>query len=583
MNIPRPEHPKPQFMRESWMNLNGTWAFEIDNGRSGVARGLSAADAVLQGSITVPFCPESELSGVNHKDFMCGVWYQRTVELTQQQCDGRVFVHFGAVDYECSVYVNGKKVGSHKGGYISFKFEITDFVQPGSNVITVYAVDDTRDPLIPSGKQCMQYASYGCYYTRTTGIWQTVWLEFTPKAYVKSVKYDTNIDTPAVTVTVDLAGTADLLVDVTYESKQMGQTAVAGACGQLTLNIPLAEKYLWEPGAGRLYDVKLTFGDDVVNSYFGLRSIRIDGYKFLINEKSVFQRLILDQGFYPDGIYTAPSDEALAHDIDMSMEIGFNGARPHEKIFEERYLYHCDKKGYIVWGEYPNWGLDHTNPMALYSILPEWLEELQRDYNHPAIVGWCPFNETWNQHGCQQHDDVLRMIYRTTKAVDPYRPCIDTSGNFHVETDIFDVHDYNQDPVTFKEHYDLLMTEGVLYDMLSNGGTRHVGSANRQKYPGGITFVSEFGGIRWAAGENDATRRSSWGYGKNVADADEFKSRFKGLCDALLDNDRMFGFCYTQLTDVEQEQNGMYTYDRELKFPAEWIRSVVGRKAAIED
>jgi len=583
MQIPRPEHPKPQFQRADWMNLNGTWAFEIDNGRSGIPRGLCEPTAKLSGEIIVPFCPESELSGVGHKDFMYGVWYQRKVTLDDAQRAGRVFIHFGAVDYKAILFVNGKRVGSHKGGYISFKFEITDYVVPGENVITLYAEDDTRDPLIPTGKQCKEYASYGCYYTRTTGIWQTVWLEFTPKDYIKGVKYDTNAEAAAVVLTVELQGKGDLKAEISYEGKTVGEISVDAACGQLVLPVQLSEKHLWEPGAGRLYDVKLTFGDDCVSSYFGLRSLRIDGYKFLINEKSVFQRLILDQGFYPDGIYTAPSDEALAHDIDMSMDLGFNGARPHEKIFEERYLYHCDRKGYIIWGEYPNWGLDHTDPMALYGILPEWLEELKRDYNHPSIVGWCPFNETWNLHGCQQHDDVLRMIYRVTKSVDPYRPCIDTSGNFHVETDIFDVHDYNQDPVTFKEHYDLLMTEGKLYDMLSNGGTRHVGSANRQNYPGGITFVSEFGGIRWAAGENDATRRNSWGYGKNVADADEFKSRFKGLCDALLDNDRMFGFCYTQLTDVEQEQNGLYTYDRQVKFPPEWVRSVVGRKAAIED
>ena len=575
--IPRPEHPKPQFQRSNWYNLNGTWSFEIDNSRSGTARGLQNADAVLSSQITVPFCPESDLSGVGNKDFMLGVWYQKKIVLTQEQCAGRVFLHFGAVDYEATVYINGQQAGTHKGGYISFKLEITDKVQPGENTITVNAIDDSRDPMIPSGKQSKLYDSHGCYYTRTTGIWQTVWLEFTPKAYIKRVKYDTNIETGLVMVTAQLEGTADLCVAASYEGKPVGSVCAQNANGQVILPLQLSEIHLWEAGAGRLYDLELTFGEDKVASYCGLRSVRLDGYAFRINEKSVFQRLILDQGFYPDGIYTAPTDEALAHDIDMSMDMGFNGARPHEKIFEERYLYHCDKKGYLVWGEYPNWGLDHTNPMALYSILPEWLEELERDYNHPAIIGWCPFNETWNQHGCQQHDDVLRMVYRVTKSVDPYRPCIDTSGNFHVETDIFDVHDYNQDPVTFKENYDKLMTEGTLYDQLAQ---RY---PNRQIYTGGPTFVSEYGGIRWAAGENDAERKSSWGYGKDVLDLDDFKARFKGLTDALLDNCKMFGLCYTQLTDVEQEQNGLYTYDRQAKFDPEWVKSVLSRKAAIED
>lgn len=581
MSIPRPEHPKPQFERAAWQNLNGTWDFEIDNSRSGEPRGLHKADAALSGKITVPFCPESELSGIGNKDFMLGVWYQKKVALTEAQCEGRVFLHFGAVDYKAKVYVNGKKVGTHKGGYVSFQLEITDHVMVGENVITVNAVDDARDAMIPSGKQCKEYASRGCYYTRTTGIWQTVWLEFTPKDYVSYVKYDTNADEGSVVLTVDTVGCADLQAEVSYEGKPMGSAAVKNAVGQVLLPIRLNEKHLWEPGAGRLYDVKLTYGSDEVKSYFGLRSVRLDGYKFLINERSVFQRLILDQGFYPDGIYTAPSDAALIADIDMSMAMGFNGARPHEKIFEERYLYHCDRKGYIVWGEYPNWGLDHSDPMSLYSILPEWLEEMKRDQNHPAIVGWCPFNETWDQHGCKQHDDVLRMIYRVTKSVDPSRPCIDTSGNFHVETDIFDVHDYIQDPVEFKEHYDKLMTDGELWDYLSRPGSRN---GNRQFYDGKKpVFVSEYGGIRWAAGEKDESRCGSWGYGKDVQGEEDFKARFKGLTDALLDNHRMFGFCYTQLTDVEQEQNGLYTYERQAKFDPEWVRSVVARKAAIED
>lgn len=585
MNIPRPEHPKPQFQRTSWQNLNGTWAFEIDNSRSGLARGLQETTAELSGRITVPFCPESELSGVGNKDFMLGVWYQKKVELTSENCAGRVFLHFGAVDYEAQVFVNGKAAGTHKGGYVSFRMEITDLVVPGENVITVNAIDDSREHLIPSGKQSSQFYSYRCFYSRTTGIWQTVWLEFTPKDYVDYVKFDTDPETCSVVMTLDLVGCADLKAEVTYEGKVVGEIQVANAAGQLKLPVKLSEKHLWEPGHGRLYDVLLTYGSDAVKSYFGMRSLQLEGYKFLINGKSVFQRLILDQGFYPDGIYTAPSDEALIQDIEMSMAMGFNGARPHEKIFEERYLYHCDRLGYIVWGEYPNWGLNHVDPMSLYSILPEWLEELKRDYNHPAIVGWCPFNETWNKDGHRQYDDVLRMTYRVTKAADPYRPCIDTSGNFHVETDIYDVHDYNQDPVTFKEHYDLLMTQGTLYEMLDEPvyNMRKADCVNRQHYTGGPAFVSEFGGIRWADGENDESRRGSWGYGKNVLDEAEFKSRFKGLVDALLDNHCMLGFCYTQLTDVEQEQNGLYTYDRVAKFPAEWVRSVVARKAAIED
>ena len=570
--IPRPEHPKPQFQRQNWLNLNGTWSFEIDNGRSGAERGLQKSDAVLSGSILVPFCPESVLSGIANKDFMYGVWYQRKVTLTEEQCAGRVFLHFGAVDYECTVYVNGQKAGTHRGGYVSFRLDITGLVRPGENVITVNALDDTRDPMIPSGKQCEQYHSYGCFYTRTTGIWQTVWLEFAPHTYINKVYYETDIRQGTLILTAQLSGCADFTAEAYYQGQPMGAARAEMASGEVKLTIALAQVHLWEPGCGRLYDLKLRFGEDEVSSYFGMRSVRLDGMRFMINEKCVFQRLILDQGFYPDGIYTAPSDEALQRDIDMSMAMGFNGARLHEKIFEERFLYHCDRKGYLVWGEYPNWGLDHSDPMAIYSILPEWLEEMDRDRNHPAIIGWCPFNETWDQNGRKQHDDLLRQIYLVTKAVDPTRPCIDTSGNYHVLTDIFDVHDYNQDPVTFQEAYDKLMTEGKLYSHANN----------RQTYTGGPIFMSEYGGIRFMGSIKENDQHISWGYGEDVKDLEDFKRRFKGLTDAILDNHTMLGLCYTQLTDVEQEQNGLYTYDRKAKFDPAWIRSVIGRKAAIE-
>jgi len=577
--IPRSEHPKPQFRRDNWMNLNGPWAFQIDQGRSGETRKLHLPEAKLEQEILVPFCPESDLSGIGHKDFLYGVWYQKKVTLSENQCAGKVFLHFGAVDYEAVVYINGQKAGGHKGGYVSFKVDVTEFVTPGENTITVNAIDDTRNPMYPSGKQCEQPYSYGCMYTRTTGIWQTVWLELTPKAYIKNVHMETNAEEGILFLTAYLEGSGTLRADAGYEGRAMGSVQMENASGEVKLALKVDEVHLWEVGHGRLYDLELTFGEDAVHSYFGLRSIQLDGYKFLLNGKPVFQRLILDQGFYPDGIYTAPSDAALEHDIDMCMALGFNGARLHEKVFEERFLYHCDRKGYLVWGEYPNWGLNHADPVAIYSILPEWLEELERDRNHPAIIGWCPFNETWDVNGNRQFKGLLANIFRVTKAVDPSRPCIDTSGNYHEETDIFDFHDYDQNPVTFKEHYDKLMTEGELYDQLSAGNPNWV----RQVYTGGPVFCSEYGGIRWAPEYVEGTGTGSWGYGEDVKGMEDFKMRFKGLTDALLDNDRMMGLCYTQLTDVEQEQNGLYTYDRRPKFDAEWIRSVMSRKAAIED
>lgn len=573
MTIPRIEHPKPQFQRDSWMNLNGQWAFEIDNGRSGLARGLSNQDAKLSGEITVPFCPQSELSGVNYKDFINGAWYQRTVELTREQTSGTVFIHFGAVDYRCQVFVNGKKAGEHRGGYVSFRMDISELVNIGENVITVYAEDNERDPMIPRGKQSEEFFSHNCDYTRTTGIWQTVWLEFCPKTHLDSFRVTPNLEDGSLWISAKVCGRAALIVEAAFEGKPMGKASVEAKGDRVSLTLKLDEIHLWELGCGRLYDLTLTYGDDIVHSYAGMRSVALEGRKFLLNGKSVFQRTVLDQGFYPDGIYTAPSDEALVRDIQLSMSCGFNGARLHEKIFEERFLYHCDRLGYMVWGEFPNWGLDHSQPQAVYSVLPEWLEEVERDFNHPSIIGWCPFNETWDQNGRKQYDDVLRAVYLATKSADPTRPCIDTSGNYHVETDIYDLHDYDQNPESFKAHYDELAQGGELWEQVNQRQPYP-----RQKYDGKKpVFLSEYGGIGWALDEK------AWGYGNSPKSPEEFIQRFRGLADALLDNPEIMGLCYTQLTNVEQEQNGLFTYEREPKFPVETFRDILSRKAAIED
>ena len=563
--IPRLEYPRPQFERKNWMNLNGQWQFEIDHGNSGIARGMQNVDYVLSDEITVPFCPESKLSGVGYVDFMEAVWYKRSVTLSAQQLEGSVILHFGAVDYECQVFVNGQEVGRHKGGYCSFSFDITTFVKKGENQITVYAHDDVRNPLQPRGKQSELYYSHRCDYTRTTGIWQTVWMEFVPKIRIQKVKYYPDVENCSVTMFVDVIGAGDLDIEVSYEDRIQAVAHANLSTGQHTFTLSLAEKQLWEVGCGRLYDVKLIYDEDRVKSYFGLRNVRLENGKFLLNGKSVFQRLVLDQGFYPDGIYTAPSDEALLHDINLSLAMGFNGARLHEKVFEERFLYHCDRMGYIVWGEYGNWGLDHTRPDALYGMLPDWMSEIERDFNHPSIISWCPFNETHNINHRKQYDDVIRTVYQVTKAMDSTRPCIDTSGWYHVETDVYDVHDYDQNPETFRQRYDVLIEGEQLQE-------RH---GDRQHYGGQPICVSEYGGIKWST-------EDGWGYGDAPKTPQEFLDRFKGLADALLDNPEIFGFCYTQLTDVEQEQNGLYTYERQAKFEPNTIKRILIRNAAIE-
>ncbi len=569
MNIPRPEHPFPQMERENWLNLNGEWQFEFDFGKSGRDRKLYQEKA-LKDKIIVPFCPESELSGVNYKDFIPAVWYKRNVYVTEENLRGRVLLHFGAVDYKSYVYINGKEIGIHKGGYSSFQYDITSYLAAGDNDITVLAEDDCRTGLQPSGKQSENYYSHGCVYTRTTGIWQTVWVEFVPDRYIKSLRYYPNVTEGQLHIHGTVQGKGIFTAIAYYEGRKCGEVSVKTEHGIITAALALDEIHLWGIGEGNLYDLELIFEDDKVRSYFGLREIKMDGMKCLLNGKSIFQRLVLDQGFYPDGIYTAPTEEALIKDIKLSLDMGFNGARLHEKVFEPRFLYHCDKLGYIVWGEHANWGLDISSPTTLFSFLPEWMEVLERDFNHPSIIGWCPFNETWDYDGRKQLDDILRIVYLATKQYDTTRPCIDTSGAYHVITDIYDLHDYEQNVEKFQSHYEGLKTGGAFRDE----------NDRRQQYTQGLPiFISEYGGIKWDINDSG----TGWGYGEAPKTGDEFLARYDGLTTTLLENPNIFAFCYTQLYDVEQETNGLYTYDRQAKFDPLVIKAINTRKAAIED
>jgi len=582
----RAEYPRPQFVRKDWLNLNGEWEFEIDNSISGEARGLNKSSC-LKDKIVVPFCPESRLSGIGNTDFMNCVWYRKEVELSEEWLQGvqgngeRIVLHFGAVDYKTTVYVNGSVVGTHIGGYSSFSLDITEYIDvAGKNVITVCAVDDVRSKKQPAGKQSAKYESYGCFYTRTTGIWQTVWLEKLPKNHIASMKIYPDVENTSVRISAMVVGSGTLKVKASYAGKPMGEASVKTLGGLTDVILPLTEKHLWEVGEGRLYDLELEFEGDYVSSYFGLRSVKMDGMRFLLNGKSVFQRLVLDQGFYPDGIYTAPTEEALIKDIEISMAAGFNGARLHGKAFEPRFLYHCDRLGYMVWGEHANWGMDTSDYGAFERFIPEWIEIVERDFNHPSIVTWCPFNETWNEwneEGKKQIDALIEAAYQVTKLMDQTRPCVDSSGSYHVKTDIFDLHDYDQNPETFKQRYDQFVTDDYLdvdYNILANDKI-----PGRQVYRGEPVCISEYGGIKWDVDGGI----EGWGYGNAPKSEGEFIERYRQLTNVLLQNEKLFGFCYTQLYDVEQEKNGLYTYERVPKFDMEIFRKINMVKAAIED
>lgn len=573
MNIPRPEHPNPQWERKNWRNLNGEWEFDFDFGTSAREKELYK-NGTLSKKIIVPFCPESILSGIGYTDFIPSVCYKKVITLSDKELKGLVFLHFGAVDFHSYIYVNGKLADEHIGGYASFKVDITPFVNEGENTIFVIAEDDVRSMQNPSGKQSAKYDSYGCFYTRTTGIWQTVWLEFVPKAYIKSCKYYPDTTNGILTVTGEVSGSGELELLSSYEGKLTGNTKINVNNGTFSAQIVLSELHIWEIGCGRLYDLEIRFGDDIVKSYFGMREVSIKDNKFLLNNTPVFLRMVLDQGFYPDGIYTAKSDEVLKRDISLSTNMGFHGARLHQKVFEKRFIYHCDRAGYIIWGEHANWGIDYTNAVAQGNFICEWTEIIERDFNSPAIIGWCPVNETWGYKERESKSRLIESVYKITKLYDKTRPCIDTSGNYHIDKkEIHDVHDYEQDTIKFAENYSHI-DEGIVNDQVRRN------EKDVQPYFGEPVFVSEYGGIKWAPNED-----TGWGYGNAPKTLEEFIERYCTLADILLSNPYIMGLCYTQLYDVEQEQNGLYYYDRTPKFDDETmakLKSAMTKQAEIE-
>lgn len=561
-NIPRPEFPNPQFRRAQWLNLNGEWEYATDRGMSGEARGLHKASSLPE-RITVPFCRESVLSGIGDVDFCDACWYLRKIEVTAEQLKGRVHLHIGACDFITRLWVNGEFIGSHRGGYISFSFDITSALREGENTVVIGVTDQLRTGNQPSGKQSKRYASYGCLYTRTTGIWQTVWLEYTPISYIKAFRLTPDVDAKKLYVeaTCQDANGMTLVANAKYDGRDVGTASAAVKGFTARLELAIDELHLWEVGQGRLYDLELTLGDDKVSSYFGMRHIACVDGGLVLNGRKVFQRLVLDQGFYPDGIYTAPTEQELIADIERSMAMGFNGARLHEKIFEPLFLYHCDRLGYIVWGEHANWGLDISRHEAWQGFMPEWVEAVNRDYNHPAIIGWCPLNETQKS----QNPEFVKFLGAVTKSIDSTRLYIDASGWTHVKgvSDILDLHCYEQNPEKFAERL-APINNGEAIDL-------------RNDFWGIPTFVSEYGGIRWAP------NMEGWGYGEAPGTEEEFIERFKGLTNAILSNPVMTALCYTQLTDVEQEVNGLYTYSRIAKFDPEIFKAILSVRAAYEE
>ena len=572
-DMPRPEYPRPQFYRSSWVNLNGEWTYAFDFGKSGKQRNFPESRG-FDGKINVPFCPESPLSGVNHKDFIDALWYQRSIEIPGLWSGKKVFLHFGAVDYETEVFIDGRSVGKHWGGTSSFHFDISDFVQAGQkHNLVVYAIDDLRSGEQPAGKQCPDFKSRGCHYTRTTGIWQTVWMEAVPEFGLDSCHIVPDLDQKCFHVIPRFVGLKEglkLRIAVKEGEKTVASTLVP-AGQNVVCSLPLKDPKYWSPESPFLYDLELTVTNgsgseiDRVNSYAGLRKIHIEGNRIYLNNKPYYLRLVLDQGFYPDGIWTAPSDLALIRDIELSQKAGFNGARLHQKVFEERFHFWADRMGYLTWGESSSWGLDVTSAAAARNFLVEWQEIVRRDRNHPSIIAWTPFNETWS--GGEALERLLVNTYDLTKSLDPSRPVNDSSGGFHIRTDLWTEHTYEQQPEKLLE----------LLTPTAEMGVWRRSPKNSIPYGGQPYLIDEYGGIKWIPTSEQQFAEDSWGYGDDPKTLEEFYTRLEALTDVILGLDHISGFCYTQLTDIEQEQNGVYNYDRSEKFDMERIKKILSK------
>ncbi|MCD6286223.1 MAG: beta-glucuronidase [Anaerolineae bacterium] len=578
--LPRPEYPRPQFVREAWLNLNGPWTYTFDFGKSGRQRGFAEStgfsDAHPGGTINVPFCPESKLSGVAYTDFIEMMWYHRAITVPAEWAGKRVILHFGGVDYECEVFVDGVSVGRHWGGTVAFSFDITGVVTPGeTHNVVVYVRDEVRSGVQPGGKQCPDFKSRRCHYTRTTGIWQTVWMEAVAPTGLKGVQTVPDLDGARFIVTPRFyalkAGT--MFRATLKDGARVVSQAEAVAADGVPVVLPVADPKPWSPADPFLYDLTFEVVEadsvvDTVEAYAGLRKVHVEGNRLFLNNEPFYLRLVLDQGFYPDGIWTAPDDEALKHDIELSMAAGFNGARLHQKVFEPRFHYWADQLGYVTWGESSSWGIDVTGIESARNFLAEWREIVTRDRNHPSIIAWTPFNETRGGAGHPQHQRLHADAYDLTHDLDPTRPVNDASGYAHVKTDLWTTHSYNQNAESLKAQLAIDPETGVWRNFPDV----------EVDYTGQPYIVDEFGGIKWIPRADLVFADNSWGYGDDPKTLEEFYARLEGLVDAVLSHEHICGYCYTQLTDIEQEQNGLYNYDRSEKFDMARVAAILWKE-----
>lgn len=587
-------YPRPQLQRAHWMNLNGPWRFAFDD-ENHWSRPTDIQEWTR--TIQVPFAPESKQSGIGDTRFHPNCWYEREFDLDAASispANSRVLLHFGAVDYHARVWVNGHFVGEHEGGYTSFSFDISSALNPtGSQRITVWAQDDPHDLAKPRGKQDWQLEAHSIWYPRTSGIWQTVWLECVPQTYLQKIRWTPHFERWEIgfesfiggnklddlqlkvrlTVGDPLEGGASyrLLINDTYEviNDEIHR--------RIALSDPGIDDYrnalLWSPEKPTLIDAQIQLWHngqllDEVKSYTAMRTVSIQRDRFMLNGHPYYLRMVLDQGYWADTMMTPPSDEALRLDIELTKRMGFNGVRKHQKIEDPRFLYWADVMGLLVWEEMPS--AYRFTPKAVERITREWTEVIDRDASHPCIVAWVPFNESWgvpNLTETPAHRHYVQALYYLTKTLDPTRPVIGNDGWESTTTDILAIHDYDNNSQSLAKRYGTDVKLPDLFQHQRPGG--RVLTLDGYPHQGQPIMLTEFGGIAYTPPQ-DAEAIKTWGYARSN-DACDLQQRYSALLMAVNRVELFSGFCYTQLTDTFQEANGLLYIDRTPKFSLDAI------------
>lgn len=585
------DYPRPQFVRNNWDNLNGTWKFAFDDMNIG-EKETWHQEFPNDKQIQVPFTYETKLSGIQDEKRHDNIWYQRPLDVDAVKLRGnRYILHFEGSDYRTKVWVNAQYVGSHEGGYARFSFDITDCLNGTNDWVTV-KVEDSYDMQQPRGKQRWQGENYGCWYVQTTGIWKTVWAEYIPNYHIETVKMTPNMDAFALELEAELMIPSNLIgrefqlkVNISYKDDFIAEQYVAVNSDHIKTQINIFNAVLpgcqwglfaWTPDEPNLYDIEfsLLYKNEIIDyvgSYFGMRDIRIEGPNILLNGRPIYQRLILDQGYWKDSHLTPPSEAALMEDIEKLQALGYNGLRKHQKIEDERFLYWCDVKGMLVWSEMA--AAYEYSDKAVQMFTKEWMEIVKQNYNHPSIITWTPFNESWGvseikRSRSQQH--FTEAIYYLTKSMDPYRPVVANDGWEHTISDIITLHDYEELGEIFKARYndckDQILSNEVYHNIIKSS------FANGYHYKDQPIIISEYGGIAF---NNDD---SGWGYGNKVNTKEDFIRRFDAITTAVKELPYVCGFCYTQVSDVQQEINGLMDMERKFKVEPEIIKEINERR-----